>query len=168
MGLGVSTITRNLRDGQLVIKDGTGAPLTMTVTLDEGDLSWTEHRETLEIVDRNILDHTRPGRERPVDLQFSAKWTQLVGKSVASGNPLQLYEFLQALSGTGVLSTGQAGEQLTLQFEFTVTDPQSNNSELITFAKVFMLRMELNEREQANLIRFVGRDFETRPTISRP
>ena len=38
----VSNIVRNLRDGELVIKDGTTpTPLSLILLLDEGDLNWS-------------------------------------------------------------------------------------------------------------------------------
>lgn len=168
MGVGVSVITRNLRNGTLVLKDGSGSPKTLTVALDEGDLRWIERQQTIEILDRGVLDHTRPGDQLPVDLSFSAKWTQLLGKEADSGNALQLYEFLHGLSATGVVSTSPTGQQFTLTFEFTVADPASSNDELITFTKVFRQSLTMNEADRANLITFSGRAFITRPTITRP
>lgn len=168
--MAVTNLTRNLRDGELVITDGTTpTPQSLTVVLDEGDLTWTEVVQTIEVKDRgSIADgHTRPGEEESVRLSFTSRWTQLLGRFATSGDPLQLYEFINFLSGLSVVSTSQAGEQQTLQYEFTVTDPAGAASEKITFAKVYKQSLVLAEGDDANTIAFTGRDFEQRPTVSR-
>lgn len=89
--MSVTNLVRNLRDGELVIKDGTSpTPLALTVLLDEGDLSWTQRSRTIEIKDRGSIaaGHTRRGDEESVAISFTAKWTQLVGKSANAADPL--------------------------------------------------------------------------------
>lgn len=168
--MAVSNLVRNLRDAELVLKDGTSpTPQQLTVLLDEGDLTWTERQNTIEIKNRGRLagGHLRPGEEESVSLSFSAKWTQLYGNAIAPGDPLQLYEFLTFASGTDVTSTSGAGEQNTLTFEFSVLDPAGVASEKITFPLVYQDALSLSEGAEYNVINFSGRAFVTRPTISR-
>ena len=166
----VSTITRNLRDGELVIRDAASpVPNSLTVVLDEGDLSWTVRASTIEVLDRGSIaaGHTRPGDDESTSLSFSARWTQLIGRAAVPADPLQLYEFLMFLSGSGAVSTSPAGQQNTLQFEFTVLDPAGVASEKITFAKVYRESLSMSEGDAANVISFSGRSFETQPAITR-
>jgi len=168
--MAVSNIVRNLRDGELVIKDGTDStPLSLTVLLDEGDLSWTERTNTIEIKDRGSIaaGHLRKGNDEAISLSFTAKWTQLMGKSEVGADPLQLYEMLTFASGTNVVRTSSAGEQDTLQFEFTVIDPAGLASEKVIFHKVYRESLTMSEGDEFNLISFDGRDYEVSPTISR-
>lgn len=162
----MSNLTRNLRDGALVIKDGSGTPKSLTLLLDEGDLSWTETLDTKEISDRGVLDHTRPGNEVSCQMDFSVKWTQLISKTVSSGQDYVVYEFLNNIGG-GLTSTSGTGQQFTTKHEFTVADPAGVRGELITFAKVFKNTLTLGEGDEYNTIRFSGRDFETKPVITR-
>jgi len=67
--------------------------------------------------------HLRKGEDESVQLSFSAKWAQLIGKSANSADPLQLYETLMFASGAGLTSTSSAGQQNTLTFEFTSSIP---------------------------------------------
>ncbi len=168
--MAVTNVVRNLRDGELVIKDGTTpTPLSLTVLLDEGDLSWTQQANTIEVKDRGSISggHTRKGDEESISLSFTAKWTQLLGKSADAGDPLQLYEFLMFVSGTNVVSTSATGEQDTLQLEFTILDPAGVASEKVTFAKVYRESLTMSEGDDFNLISFSGRDFEVAPVIAR-
>jgi hypothetical protein len=165
----ISQLTRNLRDGELVIRDGSNPPLTLTLLLDEGDLTWTQRQRTLEIKDRGSIaaGHTRKGDEESVSLSFTARWTQLLGRSVNAADPLQLYEMLMFAAGSGVVSTSSPGEQETLTLEFTVRDPAGVASERVTFEKVYRESLTMSEGNESNLIAFSGRAFQTAPTISR-
>lgn len=162
----MSALTRNLRDGALVIKDGSGTPKSLTLLLDEGDLSWTETLDTKEISDRGVLDHTRPGSDVSCQMEFSTKWTQLIQKTVSSTLDYVVYEFLNNVGG-GLTSTSGTGQQFTLKHEFTVSDPVGLRGELITFAKVFMNTLTLGEGDEYNTIRFSGREFAKKPVITR-
>ena len=168
--MAVTNLVRNLRDGELVIKDGTlPTPLSLTVLLDEGDLSWTQRTRTIEVKDRGSIaaGHTRRGDDESVAISFTAKWTQLIGKSTGGADPLQLYELLTFAAGTSALSTSQAGEQQTLRFEFTVRDPANVAHEKIVFAKVYRDSLTLREGDDGNIIAFTGRDFEAAPAVAR-
>ncbi len=167
--MSITNLVRNLRDGELVIKDGSSPAKSLTVLLDEGDLTWTQRVRTIEVKDRGSIaaGHTRKGDDESVSLSFSAKWTQLLGKSANSADPLQLYELLTFASGLGLTSTSGEGQQDTLQFEFTVTDPTGAASEKITFAKVYRENLTMSEGADYNVIAFTGRDFEVSPVVTR-
>ncbi len=167
--MAVTNLVRNLRDGELVIKDGSDPVLSLTLLLDEGDLTWTQRLRTIEVKDRGSIaaGHTRKGDDESVSLSFSAKWTQLIGKSASSGDPLQLYELLTFASSLDLTSTSGSGQQNTLRFEFTVTDPAGLASEKIVFAKVYRETLTMSEAADYNVISFTGRDFEVSPVVTR-
>lgn len=164
--MAVTLLARNLRDGQLVIADGASA--TLTLALDNGDLSWTETLNPIEILDRGVLDHVRDGDQAPVELSFSSMWTNLVNASLSAasgGDANTVYEMLNNIGET-YTSVGATGEKFQLQFTFTVTDPAGNNSEQIVFAKVYATSIECSEGDDSNTLNVSARDFETRPTIT--
>ena len=155
-------LTRNLRDGELTLIDGDDTALA--VLLDDGDLSWTETVSTVEVLDRGSIaaGHTRPGDDVPVELSFTAKWTQLVH---ADGDPHTLYEFLSVADP--IRSTSDAGEQRTLTLEFAVADPSGGPTERVRFDRVFRQSLTMSEGDDANRIAFTGRSFASRPTVTR-
>ncbi len=164
-----SPVTRNLRDGELVLKDGSTPPQTLTLLLDEGNLSWTHKQHTIEVKDRGSIatGHTRRGDDEATSLSFSARWTQLIGKSHNPADPLTLYEALMFQDGASLQSTSRPGEQSTLTLEFTVTDPAGLANEKIVFTKVYRESLTMSEGDKANLIAFSGRSFSTGPVMSR-
>lgn len=165
----VTNITRNLRDGELIIKDGSTPAQSLTILLDAGDLTWTQRQRTLEIKDRGSIanGHTRRGDDESIALSFSARWTQLIGKSASSGDPLQLYEVLMFASGTGIVSTSPAGQQQTLTLEFRIVDPAGAAGEKVTFENVYRESLTMSEGDDSNTIAFTGRAFQTAPVVAR-
>jgi hypothetical protein len=161
--MAVSYLSRNLRDGELLIQDGGGAELT--VILDQGDLTWTQRQQTIEIKDRGSIaaGHLRKGDDESVSVSFSARWTQLIG---AAGDALQLYELL-TFATASVQSTSSPGQQNTLTLTFTVHDPANVASERIVFEKVYRETLTMSEGDDANVIAFAGRAFQTAPSVSR-
>lgn len=166
--MAVSNITRNLRDGELIIKDN-GTVGALTLVLDAGDLTWSERRNTIEVKDRGSIaqGHTRRGEEESVSLAFSAKWTQLLGASVQGADPLQLYEMLTFHPALGLGSTSGPGQQQTLTFEFRIIDPAGVASERVIFEKVYRETLTMSEGNEANLIAFTGKAFQVAPTVER-
>jgi hypothetical protein len=164
-------LTRNLRDGTIVIKDGTTpTPLQSTLVLDNGDLQWTEKDNTIEILDRGSISagHTRNGDDASCELSFSTKWRHLIVGSVTLADGHVLYEMFNGLY-SAYESTSGAGEKYTLKVEFSVADPSAGTatSEKITFAKVYKETIVCGEGSDANKIEFKGKSFETRPTVVR-
>lgn len=166
--MAVSNITRNLRDGELVILDN-GAVGSLTVLLDEGDLTWTQRKNTIEVKDRGSISagHTRNGDDESITLSFTAKWTQLLGAAIINADPLQLYETLMFHEDAGLGSTSAPGEQQTLTFEFTILDPSGTASEKVRFDKVYRESLTMSEGDDTNLIAFTGRAFQTAPVVTR-
>jgi hypothetical protein len=162
-----TVITRNLRNGQLVLADGSGTPKTMTVLFVDGGLKWTERLATLVVRDRGSLNHSVKGDDQEVDVSFDSMWTQLISKSVSAGNTSVLYEFVNFLI-TGMTSTCGAGQQDALSWQFTISDPSGNgNSELVTFAKVYKDSLTCTEGHDGNRFSMSGRDMEKKPTVTR-
>lgn len=166
--MAVGTLTRNLRDGQISIGDGSGK--TLTLTLDNGDLSWeVPEEDTIEIKDRGVLDHTRPGDQLSGSLSYSAKWVALIGESVtSSADPTQFYEIINNNESFYTTTSG-TGQKFTLQHAFVVTDPGAGatTDEQITFDKVYKTNCSVAEGDDANTVSFDGVNFETKPKIQQ-
>lgn len=156
--------TRNLRDGQITVRDGTATPLEVTLTLEMGDLEFEIVTENVQVKDRGNLDHVRPGDQMPSPLSFSVKLDRMHEAS----SPVTLYN---ALTATGAASSwvtvGDAWEPYAVEVEFVVTDPAGgSDDETITFTKVFKESIKYTEGADFNVVAFSGFNYATAPTFS--
>ena len=157
--------TRNLRDGVIKLKDGTGTPLELTLALDMGNLQFTEKVNHIQVKDRGVLDHTRPGDQEAVALSFGVK----VDRVSEASSPYTLRDALKAEnSASAWVTVGNAWEPYQLIVEFTINDPDTSGSddETITFNKFHPEEIEFSEGDEFNELQCSGFSFETKPTYS--
>lgn len=159
---------KNLRDGQLVVKDGSGTPKTVTVLFASGDLQWTVAKDNKIVMNRGAMHHARTGNDVPLKMSFSAGWVQLIGKSVSASESVQLYEILNDEGGSTFTSTGTACEPYQLTFEFTVSDTCDGKDEKITFTRMMTDSITCQEGDEQNTVSYSGTSASTTaPTIAR-
>ena len=160
--------TRNLRDGQLAINDGSPSPNTITLALDEGDLVWTERSRVVNVLDRGDLSHMRQGDEQPVTGRFTLKFVEFIS-SGAPADPTP-YEVLNRIGAAAswTSTNDDNGDVYTLELVFTITNPDpSGSDETVTFAKLCPARIELSEGDEYDTLSVEFQDFETAPTIAK-
>jgi hypothetical protein len=76
----------DLKDATVKIKDNGGSN-EITVTVGEGNLTFSEKRNMDYILDRGTLDEVREGDEVPIDVSFDFKWDYISGTSSTGGAP---------------------------------------------------------------------------------
>ncbi len=113
--MAVSTVTANLLDGSLVLSDGTGTPVTLTVPCSVGDTSIDalmalsgitgEYNETVAYECRGALDSVRHSTRIYPSISFTAHMRDATSGS--AGNVLDFVRQLNAYSAN--LSTLDAG-----------------------------------------------------------
>ena len=166
--MAVSTVVRNFRDGELVVNDGTPTtPLSLTLVLDLGNLTWTETEESAEILDRGRISggQVRDGNDVPVELSFGIHVNQLIGFTEDPLDAKFLYEMVNNIGG-GFVSTLPAGQKFALEYVFTIDGPNAGiGTEIITFGYVYKATLEFAEGD-SNQLTFNGKDWETRPDIA--
>ena len=157
--------TRNLRDGQIKIIDGTSVtPLEVTLTLEQGDLTYSEKKEYKQIRDRGVLDHVRAGDEMVVPVAFSVK----LDRVAEATSPVTLHDALtKSGSASAWVSVAGSGEPYATKVEFTTLDPAGGaDDEVITFNKFFVEEIAFAEGDDYNTLSVTGFSFETAPTYS--
>lgn len=167
--MSVSNAARTMRQGTHKVSDGGG--VSVTLTLDEGNLQWTMNQNYVEILDRGLLDggQVTKGDEAPLELSFTARWKQLIAATVTgSGDPETLYELVMDDGDTYTSTNTTVGCAYTLQHQYTITDPcgTTGNGEIITFQYVYRTSFQCQEGDP-NTLQFTGRDWETKPSIVR-
>lgn len=69
----------NLKNAVFKIKDGTSmTPLTVTVNVGEGNLTYTEARNLDYVLDRGNLSDVAEGADIPVNVSFEFTWDELL------------------------------------------------------------------------------------------
>lgn len=152
---------RNLRDGTLVIKDGAATPASITVTLEEGNLRWTERSPAHIIKDRGVLDHARKAPDEPVDWEFT-----LMFQSLSKHATTTEYDALTKTGGAAAWTSDEpTSDVYAVTLEFTIADPASG-SEVITFARAIPEEISFEEGDEFDRLTARGRAVITRPSVA--
>ena len=155
--------TRNLRDGVLSVYDK-GRAHHITVSLDAGDLSWTETQNVIEVSDRGVLDHVRSGDEAPMDVSFSLKYQGLYASGGVAG--ITPYEAIKGVSGAAAYVNTQASDVHCSSLQFQVLNTSDTAEETIIFRDFYHTSIEFAEGDEFNTLSVTGRSFKTVPAIS--
>jgi hypothetical protein len=78
----ISSIVKNFRDGTIVLKDGTGTPIALTVEFEAGDfsisgMSANSNTEATTYLDRGVLGSVRLTNQTFPTFSFTAQMTDL-------------------------------------------------------------------------------------------
>lgn len=151
---------RNLTDGVLVVKDGTGSPKTLTVVLDQGELKFSKKRKVDPVYNRGAIAAVREGRAQMHDVSMKVAFDFLSGDT--SGTVPSLKEALYgdglALSQTWVGTDAAAGSAYCVNMTLTIASPKSGEKgEVITFTKFYIESYDLTEGETANMADIKGK-----------
>ena len=155
---------RNLRDGTIKIADagGTGGGNSVTVDVEEGDLSYTEKAPVSVIHDRGVLDHARLADEVPVELSFSMKYQS--HSTHVSPSP---YDALTKTGGASAWTSDEPNSDVyAVIIEITITDPAGGAAEVLTFERFMDITIEFSEGAEHNVMRVSGLALITAPALS--
>lgn len=162
--MAASTITKNLRDGLIRFLDGAGTPDTYDVTVDEGNLQWTETQNVIPVLDRGALGHPRLGDDAPVEWQFDVKYTELFDDTTEG----TVYEWLRRINNfSATVSTLTTTDVFTFKMRFYVDDPGGGTDELIEFPDCYWTQIRFQEGDQYNRLSLQGQSFAVKPTVSK-
>ncbi len=157
---------RSLKDAVLTITDGASA--SIIVTLDNGDLSWTESQPINVISDRGVLDHARKANEVPVTVSFSAQFAGSVAGNSDSAT-VSLYEMLTKTGdASGYTSDEPNSDTWAMVLGFAITDPDTGTAanETITFPRWHCEELTITEGDPSDTIAASGQAMVTAPTIT--
>ncbi len=79
-----STIPKVRRDGVLTLKDGTGTPVELEISYEEGNFTFDVAKEDQTVIrDRGTISTVRKGDEQPITGSFNAYMRQFTDNSEA-------------------------------------------------------------------------------------
>jgi len=159
------SVTKNLRDGTLVLSDS-GAANSITLACEEGDLRFAESNAVINVLDRGDLSHMRQGDEVPVTLSWTLKFIELISSDTGIPTAYEAIKNIQAASGWTSTNT-DGGDVFTLDMVFTISTPTATEKdEIITFANAHGA-MEFAEGDEYNTLAFTGEAFIVAPEVAK-
>jgi hypothetical protein len=157
---------RTLRDGSIIIKDGSGTPKTLTIPISDGDLSFERMRNAFLIMNRGVIDSRRAGDQTAMSLDFSIKFEQWNYSSGASTG-LSVQDVLAGDTPAvtaGWVSTDTCGPY-AVTIEFRIADPCNvGHYEALTFTKFMAEKFSFKEGSEANTLSISGTALMDKPT----
>ena len=163
--------TKNLSNGAITFKDGTGTPKVCDLEVEEGDLEYViKPKEGIPVLDRGKLRHFTSGPENPVTFSMTVKYREL-GSRTTSGSVISPYDFVtKSGGGSALISTSPVGPfTFTMEFkiETEATVAADDQDELLSFAKCHVDEISFKEGAEYSTLRIVGKALITAPTITR-
>jgi hypothetical protein len=127
--MALSAVAKTKRDGTIVLKDGTGTPVTITVIYEDGDLSIegiSKHQtELVAFFDRGTFYTVRKSNQKFVTFKFTAHMTE-----ISDATNTNLYDFINFgnLYSANVSTLGANAEVKTILLLFTVAGTDHGDS----------------------------------------
>jgi len=158
--------TIDLKQCTLTIQDGTGTPLSITVKIGEGNLTYTEAQAREYILDRGQLSNVRNGDDTPLEVSFDFVWEYITASSGGTETVEDALKQVGEASSCVSTDTDECNPYaVDLIFEFTPTPSTCGDKETITFPD---FRWESLEHDaQAGQISVSGKCNVTSPTVVR-
>jgi len=169
---GANRATRNLRDGELMLRDASDPVNYVILALDEGDLAFTQTRpqgaNAIHVLDRGDLSHMRQGDEAAVALTFTVKYVEAVKQT--GGTICTAYEAVNRIgcAAAWASTNNDGGDVYTLDGFFFITAPAGSGeeSEEIIFRRLHG-DFNFSEADEYNTLSFDGRAFQSTPEINK-
>ena len=118
-----STVPKMRRDGKITLKDGTGTPVTLEVSFEEGTLAFTPTKPAQVIIrDRHAITNVRRGDEEPIASGSFSLYLREFTDSAQAGSVLDFVNqtgFYSSNVSTGASGTPQI-EEYCVDIEYTV------------------------------------------------
>lgn len=156
-------VTRNIRGGTLIVTDGNAQ--TLTLDLEDSGLSWEMTDNVINVLDRGVLSHMRPGDEAPVTGNIGLKFKRFVGTNVTTPT---LVEALTRTSNAANWSSTNTdgGDVYTMKLVFEIAAVGTTLAEEVTFAMVCPQgAIAFAEGDEWSTLSCAFQDFETAPSI---
>lgn len=156
----------NLKNAVLKIKDGTGTPLTMTVKIGDGNLTFSEKVGREYQMNRGNLDTVRNGDDVPMDVSFDFRW-EYIKSDTGDGASVR-----DALTKTGEASAWVSSDTVdtcapyAVDLEFTFTPICAGDKTEVFLFPDFRYE-DISYDAKAGTVSVSGKCNVTAPTITR-
>lgn len=160
--------TRNLRDGVVTFKSTTvgATAVHQTIALDEGDLSWTQTQNVIEVMDRGALSHIRAGDQAAMDISFTLKYQNLQADTATTP-----YEAIRGVGAAASWKSTDSSDVYTISTFFQVFNTSGGTAETsleetLRFDNTYWTSLEYSDGDEYSTLAVTARSFTTAPTIT--
>lgn len=162
----VSTVVKNFRDGTIQLKDGTGTPVTLTASIEEGNLKLSGLTHTSKSYERSIYEDrgefatVRKTKRKYPQVSFSVHLTDI---SDATAGTIIDFFLKQGQYSTNVSTLGSTtGLEYAINIILTVegTDLGDATDHSITMSDVICDDCSIEEGDP-DTVNFSGRVLDT-------
>jgi hypothetical protein len=163
----MASVTKNLRDASVVIKDGSSPPNKVILACEEGDLSFSVQDAVRRIMDRGALAHLRAGDEQPIEGSMTLKFREFYDQAAAVTPYAAIQKVDQAAAWLTTLASASGGDEVyCVDMDITINDAiTANDNEMITLTKLHAENIEFSEGDEYDTLRFTFVAWITTPTV---
>jgi|DEB19_MinimDraft_3_1074340.scaffolds.fasta_scaffold38434_3 hypothetical protein len=159
-----STVVKNFRDGTIVLKDGTGTPVTYTVAVEEGNLKLSGINTTSLSYEKAVYeDRGEVASVRKTKRKYPAVAFDIMLRDVSDASSGTFLDFtLKQNAYSANVSTLGANKEYTITVVLTIegTDHGDSADHTITMADILVEDIGIEEGDP-NKVTFSGRVLGT-------
>jgi len=154
---------RNFRDGEVIIRDGSAVPKELTLLGAEGDLSFTEVRNTFPILVRGKIVGRTQGDEEQMSVSLTIKFEQWAYES-DSDQGISPRDAMRGVNGASDwVSTAPCGPH-SFDLIYKMKDVcGTGGKEVLILRQVHADTIPFNEGDETNTIRLEGTALVAEP-----
>ncbi len=153
----MSGATRNFRDAEIWVTDGSPTPKTMMIKLSEGDFAFSKKNNSFTVMNRGKIDSRKQGDETTLDVNFTMKFEQWAFDMGVTGlSPMDILDGTDRAIAAGWVSTDECGPW-AITVELRIKNPCAPaNYEKLAFNKVHFDSLDFKEGNEYNTVAAKG------------
>lgn len=153
----------DLKNCVFTLEDGTAVtPLSLTLRVGEGTLTYSETQNREYILDRDNLDTVKDGPQVPMDVNVSFTFDEIMG----DGTPSPVDFVKQKNDASAYVSTGAACEPYAVNIKVVHT-PVCSTEKIQTWVFPDFRHEKIDVDMRGGTVSMAGKCNATEPTITR-
>lgn len=157
MPVATPSVTRNLRDGSITLRDGSATPKTLTMKITSGDLAFEEDTPTFIVMNRGKIDSRKQGDEVPTPVSWTCLFEQWSYDS-GSSTGISPRDALRGIGNASNWVSTDACGPYSVDVVFVVQDPcNPGHYEQLVFSKFTPDKISFKEGNETNTLSISGK-----------
>ena len=157
------SVTRNLRDGTITLRDGSATPKTLVIPISTGDFAFDINIPAFIVMNRGKIDSRKTGDEAAIDISFSILFEQWsFGQGLSTG--ISVADAFQGVGGAATWVSTDACGPFSINIQFDMNDPCTpGKKETPLFGKFHADKLAFKEGNESNSLAISGKALQQLP-----